>query len=567
MAGLLAAGAAQAQTLQQARERVDARQYGEALPIFETLLRAQPANTDLLIETARVYGFADRHKEAIATYRRVIEVDPARLKDVAAALAWQTLWSGDAMAALPLFEQARNFTSEPKALAELWRGTGEACVQTGDNACALDAYQRAPALTPGDRDLQRRVALVLLWMDEYAQAEAAWRALLAQDPTDRRAQAGLARTINAAGRHNEAVRLYGQIDDGSDADLRLDHARAVRWAGYDAAAFPLLNARTDWAGVFLRDWRADREQRSYVWGGIDYSTDADQLDILAVAAGAGTLLKPGLLLEGGYRFARLDSPQGDVNANRVQATLRGLIGTPGETPPGLLVPSLTLAWNDYDGWTPITGYASLRWVPQDLWRITADLGREVVETPQAIGNRITVDVAALGIEYRLPPRWTVGGTLSGLNFSDGNTRLRAYGHLDYATRFNPKVVVGLEGAAFTDSNPASYAAVRPPGTLAPAGYWNPKDYVEGRVFAGIWHERDDWDAYARIALGLSRETDGDGVSSTGHPNLLEAGIAHDVSPGLRWRLYAGGSGSSFAVGNGGSGYWRRYIGFVLQAWF
>ena len=301
---LLAAGAAQAQaqtqaqTLQQARQKVDARQFAEALPIYEALLRAQPANTDLLIETARVYGFADRHKEAIATYRRVIEVDPARLKDVAASLAWQTLWSGDAATALSLFEQARGFTSDPKQQAELWRGSGEACVQTGDNACALDAYRNALALTPGDRDLQRRIATVLLWMDEYAQAEAAWRQLLAEDPTDRRAQAGLARTVNAAGRHNEAIRLYQQIDDGSDADLRLDHARAVRWAGYDAAAFPLLNGRSDWPGVFLRDWRADREQRSYVWSGIDYSVDSDQLDIMAVAAGAGTLLKPGLLLEG-----------------------------------------------------------------------------------------------------------------------------------------------------------------------------------------------------------------------------------------------------------------------------
>ncbi|MBS0592195.1 MAG: hypothetical protein JSR84_01870, partial [Proteobacteria bacterium] len=67
LALLLAAGGAHAQTLQQAREQVDAGQYGRALPVYEALLREQPANTDLLIETARVYGFADRHPEAIAT--------------------------------------------------------------------------------------------------------------------------------------------------------------------------------------------------------------------------------------------------------------------------------------------------------------------------------------------------------------------------------------------------------------------------------------------------------------------------------------------------------------------
>ncbi len=560
-------GSGGAGMLQQAREKVDARQYGQALPIYEALLREQPANTDLLIETARVYGFADRHKQAIATYRRVIEVDPQRSKDVVASLAWQTLWSGDASGALPLFEQARGFSTDPKQVSELWRGSGEACVHTGDNACALHAYREALALSPGDRDLRWRIATVLLWLDEYAQAEAAWRALLAEDPKDKRAQAGLARTLNAAGRHNEAVRLYAPLDDGSDADLRLDHARAVRWAGYDAATVPLLAGRSDWPAVFLRDWRADREQRSYVWGGVDYSTDKDDLDILSATAGAGTLLQPGLWLEGAYRGARLESPQGDVDAKRVQATLRGLIGTPGAAPPGLLLPSATIAWNDYDGWTPITGNASLRWQPQDLWRLSADVGREVIETPQAIANRITANTASLGAEYRAPPRWAFGGVVSHLGFSDGNNRARIYGHADYALHFNPKVVVGVEGAAFRDSDPASYAAVLPPGTLPPAGYWNPRRYAEARVFAGVWYDRDDWDAYARVALGWSRETDGDGFSSTGNPNLLEAGIAHDVSKDLRWRLYAGGSGSSFAVGNGGGNYWRRYVGFMLTAWF
>ena len=42
---------------------------------------------------------------------------------------------------------------------------------------------------------------------------------------------------------------------------------------------------------------------------------------------------------------------------------------------------------------------------------------------------------------------------------------------------------------------------------------------------------------------------------------------HDLGPSLRWRFFAGGSGSSFGVGNGGAGYWRRYVGFTLYGWF
>ena len=54
--------------------------------------------------------------------------------------------------------------------------------------------------------------------------------------------------------------------------------------------------------------------------------------------------------------------------------------------------------------------------------MTADIGREVVETPQAIANRITADTFALGAEVRLPPRWTVAAAVSALAFSDGNDR-------------------------------------------------------------------------------------------------------------------------------------------------
>ena len=138
---------------------------------------------------------------------------------------------------------------------------------------------------------------------------------------------------------------------------------------------------------------------------------------------------------------------------------------------GLLVPSLSLGLNDYGGWTPVTGNAALRWQPADLWRLSFDLGRELVETPLAIENRITVDVAAVGVEYRLPPRWGFAAAVSNLSFSDGNDRRRITGKVDYALRFaNPRVVIGVEGAAFNDSLPASFASPPSPATTTPKGY-------------------------------------------------------------------------------------------------
>ena len=568
LAAALAWGPAQADTLADARRAVDARQYTQALALFDQLLRAQPDNSDLLIETARVYGFADRHREAIATYQRVLAVAPQRRRDIVAALAWQTLWAGDAAAARPLFEQAEADAADARARADALRGQGEACATLGDVHCALRAYQQAAALQPQDRELRRRVATAWLWLDDYDQAEMAWRALLDEDPTDRRSRAGLARTLNNAGRHNEAVVAYRALDDGSDADVRLDHARALRWAGYDRQAYVLLDGRNDADAVFLRDWRARRETVPYVFGTLEFATDSDDLNVTSISAAAGTWLSPQWLGEIGDRFVRLDGLDGQVNGNRLFGTLRGVYGSAGDAPPGLWVPAISLGLNDYAGWTPVTGNASLRWLPADRWRFAADAGREIVETPMAVANRITVDAFSLGAEHRLPPRWTFAGALSNLRFSDDNVRNRITARIDYAWRFSrPRVAFGVEGAAFESSLPASFAAVPPPGTIAPHGYWNPKRYAEGRVFADIRHELPQWEWYGRIAYGWSTETDGDGNTSSGHPNLLEVGVVHDVGPGLRWRAFAGGSGSSFAVGNGGSGYWRRYVGVTLTAWF
>ena len=74
----LAAAPTSAASLAQARQATDAREFDRALQEFNALLRAQPDNSDLLIETARVYGFAARHRDAIATYQRVLALAPQR---------------------------------------------------------------------------------------------------------------------------------------------------------------------------------------------------------------------------------------------------------------------------------------------------------------------------------------------------------------------------------------------------------------------------------------------------------------------------------------------------------
>jgi hypothetical protein len=530
---LLALPAARADTLAEARAATDARRYADALRVFEQLLRARPGDADLLIETARVYGYADRHAEAVATYRRVLDVAPARRDDVLPSLAWQTLWAGDADGARALFVEAQsNPRLDARARAELLRGEGEAAAALDDVSGALYAYQAAAELQPADRGLQRRIA----------------------------------RTLNDRGRHAAAAQAFAALDDGGDAGLRLEHARTRRWAGDDTGAFALLVGRDEADAIWLREWRLAREliKRS-VSVSLDHATDRDNLDATALAIAGGRWLTPALHGELAARRLHLGDPAGRAEVTRISARLAGRYGAI-DTPGGLWLPALRLDAQHAEGWHPLTGAATLRWLPADLWRVNAELGRELIETPAAIGNRITVDVASLALDHRVAPRLTLSGALARLGFSDDNERTRVNLRAAWLLRgHSPRAEVGVEAMSLRSSRPASFAAVPPPGTTTPKGYWNPRRYDEQRVVLALEGEAQPWEWQLRLGLGQARETDGDGRRSRGEPHLLEAALAHDLGPGLRLRLYAGASGAG--LGTGGAGYWRRYVGLSIGGWF
>jgi hypothetical protein len=239
-----------------------------------------------------------------------------------------------------------------------------------------------------------------------------------------------------------------------------------------------------------------------------------------------------------------------------------------EDPRGLWIASFALAAQSAEGWHPVTGSASLRWLPADGWRFGAELGRELIETPTALANRVTLDVAALSAEHRLTPQWSVAGSLARLDFSDHNTRTRFNGRVAYLVRsHSPRIDTGVEAMVFESSRPASFAALPPPGTTAPVGYWNPRRYVEGRAFVALEGEAQPLEWQLKLALGSAREVDGDGNRTSAQPHQVEAAVGYDLSPALRLRLAAGASGAGFGVNGGGSGYWRRYVGLTLSGWF
>jgi tetratricopeptide (TPR) repeat protein len=545
--------------LASARRLAQANDYRTALPIYQMLLASDPADVEMSIEVARVLGFADRNAESAALYRRVVAMAPARRTELLESLAWQTLWGGDAAAAEPMFVELAGMPLTTQQRAGAWRGAAEARQSLGRLDDSLRGYDAAIALAPDDRALQRRRAQMLLWLDRHAESIAAYEALVAADPADRLTQVGLAQALNFSGQHRRALATWTEAGAPVGPDEQREVARGLAWAGFPDMAYGALQDATLPDAVFLRDWRVRREVRPAAWAAYEWSRDRDRLDTRALTLGTQVRLAPARTLEFAWRRFDLSEPAGAARGDRLSAGYAWRIGDPyGRA--GTLWPSITLAANQYPGWAPISGAARLRWVPRDLVRIDAEMSREIVETATALANRVSVNTASLGFDLRPVPRVSAGGSASLLRFDDGNLRARVAARADYALRFSPKIVVGLEGQAFRSSDPTSDQR---PGR----GYWNPRSYHEARAYVGAFHDFQPWEFQGRVGFGVSREVDGFGNSASGTPNVWELALARDFGPGWRGRLFAGGSGSNFGTASGGTGYWRRFAGAGLTGWW
>ena len=542
--------------LKTARDAVERRAYDQALPIFQRLLGQRPDDTDLLIEVARVQGFADRNAESAALYRRVLEVAPQRRPDVLPSLAWQTLWSGDAAGAKRLFAELGEHGRDQ---ADAFDGLGQAKQALGDQTGAIDDFRRALALQPQRPGVQQRLLKSLMWTDRNDEAIAIGQALLQANPNDRDSLWLLGNALNFAGRHRQALQTFARAGAPRGAGERLDLARAWRWAGYEDKAVDLLAGQTDTEAVWLRDWRVAREAAPYLYATTQASTDSDRLLVRAHTLGAGWRPAPGSNAELGVRTLTLDDRQAVIDAQVFTAQRRWRLGE-ATSEGGSWWPTLVLRAHHYPDWSPWTAATRLTWIPRDNWRIDGELTREIVETPQALANRVSVDVASLGFDYRPNGRWSTVGSMAVLRFDDGNERLRLVGRADYALLLKPRWVVGVEATQFSSSRPTG-------PEHAARGYWNPRRYSEAGGYSALNYEARPFDLSLRLALGGSRETDGWGSTSSGTPQSWEFALGYDLNPRWRVRLAAGGAGAGLGWSGGGAGYWRRYANLGLNGWF
>jgi tetratricopeptide (TPR) repeat protein len=273
---MLAAGSAHAVHPQreEARRLVDARQYPPAIDLYRNLVERFPDDTDLLIEAARVEGFADHNAQAADLYERALRSAPARRSDILPSLAWQSLWAGRHEQAAALFRERMSSWSDAASVADSRRGLGEALlgaarahVAAQDYPAALEVYARLAEVERADAARTAEVARVLGYADRNTEAAAtyrraielaperrgewllplAWQTLWSGDAAAGRtlfseAQAagidlpdtwrGVASSCAALDRHPCAVEAWRKVLEAKpdDVDARRGLARALLWS-------------------------------------------------------------------------------------------------------------------------------------------------------------------------------------------------------------------------------------------------------------------------------------------------------------------------------------------------
>jgi tetratricopeptide (TPR) repeat protein len=534
--------------LDEARQLVDQRRYAEAILLYETLLAERPGEADLLIEAGRVNAWADRHSDAARLYRQAIAAAPQRRYDVLLPLAWQLAWGGRHDEAIPLFREVAQ--QMPAQKTEALHGLAESLTAGNQLQAALDVYHMLAA-DPADLKARKAEARLLLWLERHDEAILRYRALLDAQPNDKEAQVGLARALNHSGRHFEAVIAYAAAVENDAAlarDTRTERATALRWAGLEDAALTTLGDAPGRDSASLRS-RLGQETASHVRAEFETSWDSDDLDIDALSLGWQQRFGAGRWLDVSARAARIDQTGEQIDAR--QLLVKG--GTRlGSVEQGLFWPALTVGVRDYEGWQTAAWKLQGRWLPADFWRIDLEAGNDVIETVEALHNEVTLNQLSASTDWLFAPRWraTLGAAL--LRFDDDNLRSRLIGRVEHVLlTAQPRVVVGVEGMGFNDSDPD-----------IDRGYYNPETYRELKALARVEHEAYGWLLEARLAFGKLWETPGDSNGLY----AWELVAARDLAPSLRLRLYAGGSDSSAFLQGTGSGYTRNYLGASL-IWF
>jgi len=210
----------------------------KAVEQFEALVKLDPMDAYSALWLARLYRFENRHTEAEAVLRGIVQRNPdsgPALEQLSQLLIDQ----GRSPEAVELLKRAAGDDSSPDAYDLL----GSAYTQSRDFARAEEAYRKAVEIDPDDPDHRRGLAQALLAQRKYAGALEQYRKLAQADSGNAENYVRMAQINRRLGQFDEAAANLQQAQHLSPGNVEIIYNEALLYQdqGRYADAVKLLS--------------------------------------------------------------------------------------------------------------------------------------------------------------------------------------------------------------------------------------------------------------------------------------------------------------------------------------
>lgn len=440
------------------------------------------------------------------------------------------------------------------------RPSFSACLGAARASALADRPQDAlgyycQSLEIADNATERRVSLfgiarMLMWLERYAEAESIYRELLSQPLSNEDhavAAAGLVRSLSF---QDKPMRAYGSVPQGAGLEFspaeRMELARSALWAGWPDKAAEMLQQEIP----VEPDTRMARELeilRSDVHAEIanpvnlhgEFISDSDDMRIRKSELAAGKRFSNAGMFNLLMQHQGFEQHDQQLTMNSLQARYSSRV----EDAFWFFVQAGPAK---YDDWRTALWSGNAVYQPNDEIRYEAFIGREAVETFDALNRHITLDTAGLTAAYTPVGRFLLAGALYRQSFSDDNNRLGGTGRIVTPISERMGLDVQLRARYFEDSRTDA------------TGYFNPERFHEEQLLLALNRRLDsNWRLYALAGPGIQNTSPGDGSKTT---LLAEVSLRGKVVRSVSINLDYGYSNSAFASS---SGYRRQFSGMTL----
>ena len=213
---------------------LEAKNYTAAIDALSKAAAADPKDFAIHFNLALAYSLDDKDSEAIAEYRKTLELKPG-LEPAITNLGILLLRDKDAAAAIPFLRKAHQLKPADARIAAY---LGDALLAQKQLPEAADAYSSALQAEPKSAAAESGLGRALLEQGQLDEAAQHLRKAANLDPAYKDALLELGDAYERAGKKEDAVALYRQFPDNAAAQERA--GELLLESGDATAAIPLL---------------------------------------------------------------------------------------------------------------------------------------------------------------------------------------------------------------------------------------------------------------------------------------------------------------------------------------